>query len=226
MRNCFFIILVAVAFCGGCGVVGVLTTESYSEKKIPAQLDFSDIAKAGPILVFVEPAHGSRTAADLSAKLRALIVNELVKRTKVETENIISPEKMEPLLDQMRDFSGNRPLELAKMASAVTVLYVLIEDYRLYAVSQDQYHKGWLAVRSVVFDAASSRPLWPQAPATGSFKAEVEFETDGFGAAQDRLIGAATHCIVRNFYDCKKSKYKINDERTNLSVDGVQNMGY
>jgi len=226
MKICSLIILASVAFCCGCDAIGVLTTESYSEQKIPAKLDFSDIATAGPLLVFVEPAHGSRTAAALPDMLRAVIVNELVKKTKVEAKNVISPEKIEPLVEEMRAFSGNRPLELAKAVSAATVLYVLIEAYKLYGVHQEQYHKGLLSVRCVVFDVASSRPLWPKPPATGIFRAEVEFETDGFEATQGRLVRAATHCIVREFYNCKRSKYKINDEQTDFDIGGVENIGY
>jgi len=226
MKICSLIILVFVAFCCGCGAVGVLATESYSEQKVPAKLDFSGIAKAGPVLVFVEPAHGSRVPVALPVRLRRVIVNELVKKTKVKEKNVITPEEMEPFVEEMRGFSGNRALKLAKAASAATVLYVLIEDYKLYSVYEGEYHKGSLAVRSVVFDAASSRLLWPQAPATGTFRAEVSLETDGAEATEDRLIGATTHGIVREFYNCKRSKYKINDEQTNLNVGDVQNLDY
>jgi hypothetical protein len=226
MKKSLFIILSFAAFCGGCDLVGVLGTETYGNQKVPAQLDFSDIAKAGPLLVLVETSHGSRIPPDLPAKLRALIISGIVKKTPVKAKNIISPEKVEPLLARMRVFSGNRPLELAKAASAATVLYILIEDYRLTAVPQSQYHKGSLSVRGVVFDVASSKPLWPMAPATGTARSKVEFETEGAEATQNRIIAAVGHCIVRNFYNCKRSQYKINDEEANLTIDGVQNMGY
>ena len=226
MKKSLFIILVLVAFCGGCNIVGVLGSETYSNQKVPAQLDFSDIAKAGPLLVLVEPSHGSRIPPDLPAKLRARIVSEIVKKTRVKAKNIISPEKVEPLLAQMQIFSGNRPLELGKAASAATVLYILIEDYRLTAVPQSQYHKGSLSTRGVVFDIASSKPLWPVAPETGTAASKVEFETEGPKVTQGRLMAAVTHCIVRNFYNCKRGHYKINDEETNLTIDGVENMGY
>ncbi len=226
MKKSLFIILALAVFCGGCGLVSVLGTESYGNRKVPAQLDFSDIAKAGPLLVLVEPSHGSRIPPDLPAKLRALIVSGIVEKTRVKAKNIISPEKVEPLLAQMQVFSGNRPLELAKAASAATVLYILIEDYRLTTVPQSQYHKGSMSVRGVVFDVASSKPLWPMAPATGTARSKVEFETEGAEVTQSRIIAAVSHCIVRNFYNCKRSQYKINDEETNLTIDGVQNMGY
>ena len=226
MKKRLFTILVLAVFCGGCGVVGVLGTETYGNQKVPAQLDFSDIAKAGPLLVLVEPSYGSRIPPDLPAKLRAMIVSEIVKKTRVKAKNIISPEKVEPLLAQMRGFSGNRPLELAKAASAATVLYILIEDYRLTVVPQSQYHKGSMSVRGVVFDVASSKPLWPIPPATGTARSKVEFETEGAAATRDRIMAAVSHCIVRNFYNCKRSQYKVNDEEANLTIDGVENMGY
>ena len=226
MKRSLLIILAFGVFCGGCNVIGVLGSETYGNQKVPAQLDFSDIAKAGPLLVLVEPSHGSRVPPDLPAKLRAVIVSGIVKKTRVKEENIISPEKMEPLLARMRFFPGNRPLELGKAASAATVLYILIEDYRLTTVPQSQYHKGSMSVRGAVFDVASSRPLWPVAPATGTARSKVEFETEGAEATQSRIIAAVSHCIVRNFYNCKRSHYKINDEEANLTIDGVENMGY
>jgi hypothetical protein len=126
----------------------------------------------------------------------------------------------------MQVFSGNRPLELGKATSAATVLYILIEDYRLTAVPQSQYYKGSLSVRGAVFDVASSKPLWPIAPATGTAGSKVEFETEGAEVTQGRIMAAVSHCIVRNFYNCKRSQYKINDEVTNFTIDGVENMGY
>ena len=226
MKKSLLIILALAAFCGGCNLIGVLSTETYGNQKVPAQLDFSDIAKAGPLLVLVEPSHGSRIPPDLPANLRAVIVSEIVKKTRVKAKNIISPEKVEPLVARMQGFSGNRPLELAKAASAATVLYILIEDYRLTAVPQSQYHKGSMSARGVVFDVASSKPLWPVPPATGTARSKVEFETEGAEATRNRIMAAVSHCIVRNFYNCKRSHYKINDEVTNLTIDGVENMGY
>jgi len=226
MNKSLFIILAFAAFCGGCNIVGVLGTETYGNQKVPAQLDFSDIAKAGPLLVLVEPSHGSRIPPDLPAKLRIMIVSGIVEKTRVKAKNIISPEKVEPLLAQMQVFSGNRPLELGKAASAATVLYILIEDYRLTAVPQSEYHKGSMSVRGVVFDVASSKPLWPIAPATGTAGSKVEFDTEDAEATQNRIMAAVSHCIVRNFYNCKRRHYKINDEETNFTIDGMENMGY
>jgi hypothetical protein len=226
MKKSLFIILALGVLCGGCTLISVLSTETYGNQKVPAQLDFSDIAKAGPLLVLVEPSHGSRIPPDLPAKLRTMIVNGIVKKTRVKEKDIISPEKVEPLLARMRVFSGNRPLELAKAASAATVLYILIEDYRLTTVPQSEYHRGSLSVRGVVFDVASSRPLWPVAPETGTARSKVEFETEGAEATQARIMAAVSHVVVRNFYNCKRSHYKINDEATNLTIDGVENMGY
>ena len=226
MKKSLFIILIFAAFCGGCGLVSVIGTETYGNQKVPAQLDFSDIAKAGPLLVLVEPSHGSRVPPDLPAKLRTVIVSEIVKKTRVKAKNIISPKKVEPLLARMQVFSGNRPLELAKAASAATVLYILIEDYRLTAVPQSQYHKGSMSARGVVFDVASSKPLWPVPPATGTARSKVEFETEGVDATRNRIIATVAHCIARNFYNCKRSRYKMNDEETNLTIEGMENMGY
>lgn len=225
MKKSLFILIFTV-LCSGCGLVSVLGTETYGNKKVPAQLDFSDIAKAGPLLVLVEPSYGSRIPPDLPAKLRTVIVSEIVRKTPVKAKNIISPEEVEPLLARMRGFSGNRPLELAKAVSAATVLYILIEDYRITAVPQSQYYRGSMSVRGVVFDVASSKPLWPMAPATGTARSKVEFETEGAAETRNRVMAAVGHCIVRNFYNCKRSQYKINDEEANLTIDGVENMGY
>ena len=89
MKKSLFIILALAAFCGGCNIIGVLGSETYGNQKVPAQLDFSDIAKAGPLLVLVEPSHGSRIPPGLPAKLRTVIVNGIVKKTRVKEKNII-----------------------------------------------------------------------------------------------------------------------------------------
>ena len=213
------VVLFAVAgcvLCGACNMIGVIGSKSYYEQKVPAEFMLKDVAEGG-VLVFVDEAGGGREELELRPGLSEMVGALLVKQARIKSKNLVSGDRLSQLRDQREDFSSLSPVQLGRAAGAAVVLYILVEDYELYAMGEQGYHSGSLVARSILFDVASGRALWPKRGDGRVVRTKVEIETGGRAATLNRLVAAAAHVITRSLYDCRRPAYRTADEEGDYS---------
>jgi hypothetical protein len=215
-KSVTFFALAGCVLCGACNMVGVIGSKSYYEQKVPAEFMLKDVAEGG-VLIFVDEAGSGRGELELRPGLSEMVGAFLVKKARIKSKNLVSHYRLSQLRDGREDFSSLSPVQLGRAAEAAVVLYVLIEDYELYAMGEQEYHSGSLVARSILFDVASGRVLWPRGGGGRIVKARVEIETGGREVALNRLIAATAHCITRKLYDCPKPTYRTADEEGDYS---------
>jgi hypothetical protein len=197
--------------CGGCRVAGALATPTQWETKIPAEYDLGK-NKPQKMLVLVE--QSSLTAVEVNIRLYLTKAIELfvVDRVGIKTEVFVPYQKLADMRSSLADFATLSPVEVGKALDANIVLYVVIDNFGLYGLSDGGYYKGLLDTRSGLYDVASGQMLWPQ---TGELKAcsvGFEMQKEQEKAAR-RLAASMAKCIGRNFYDCPKPEFKLADEQ-------------
>lgn len=218
VRFLFFISLCGLVVCGGCNLIAIFGSPTYSEQKVAAEFKLKDRMSDG-ILVFVETAGGSNVSAEMQTSLGRVIEKFLVEKAKIKSKYIVPSSTISSLQAEKGDFSELSPVEVGRACGAGVVLYVLIEDYNLYEMSGRGYYSGSLISRVVLFDTAAEEVLWPEVKDGRVVGAKVELETEGRAETVSRLLMAVGHCIVRNFYDCPRIKYKIRDEHSYYDAD-------
>ena len=213
MRKVVIVFAVAgCALCGACNLVGIVGSKSYYEQRIPAELMLKDYADGG-VLVFVDETGAGRAEHTLRPGLAEVVGTYLVEKAHMESENLVSNDRLSDLRVQRADFSSLSPIELGRTAGAAVVLYILITDYELYGMDEREYYGGSLVTRSMLFDVSSGRALWPRDGAGRVVEAGVEVETGGRAATLNRLITTTAHCITRSFYDCRRPRFRAADEK-------------
>jgi hypothetical protein len=219
MRKVVIVFAVAgCALCGACNLIGIMGSKSYYEQRIPAELMLKDYADGG-VLVFVDEAGAGRAEHGLRPGLAEMVGAYLVEKARMESENLVSNDRLSRLRGEREDFSSFSPVQLGGATGAAVVLYILITDYELYAMDEREYYGGSLVTRSILFDVASGRALWPRESAGRVVKTGVELETAGRAATLDRLITATAHCITRNFYDCRRPQFRAADEQRDYGLE-------
>jgi len=213
----FFLIGLGV-LCGSCNLIGIMGSKSYYEQKIPAELKLSDYS-AGGVLVLLDETGAGRAERGLRPGLAEMVGVYLVKKAQVESEYLVSHDRLSRLRGELADFSSLSPVELGRTAGAAVVLYILITDYELYAMDERGYYGGSLVTRSMLFDVSSGRALWPAEKGGRVVEVGVEIETGGREATLDRLITAAAQCITRSFYDCRRPQFRSADEKRDYGSD-------
>ena len=137
---------------------------------------------------------------------KRFIQHDLVKATGIPQSKI---SLIRAAGDKFKELS---PVQIGKELSAGLVLYVRIENYGLYQMSDRGYYNGSMTIRSMLYDVESGKQVWPADDAGKLVRTQVELETGGRKPTSDRLVRATGYCIVRNFYDCIRNQYRIKDE--------------
>ncbi|MHC4068270.1 MAG: hypothetical protein ACYS18_04855 [Planctomycetota bacterium] len=216
MNKAGVLIVLFLAFCSGCQAIGVLATPTRHEQEIPAEYDLTVQTDKRVLVLVNQPAY-----LNAQENLRYYITNavreNLVAKTRIDRENIVSYERLSEFRSSEPDFSLLSPAVIGRALEADMVLLIAVESYELSEMVESGYHKGALATRSVLLDTPAEKKLWPQAEKSKSVRVGFEFEGDGQKAAVTRLATAAGHCIVRYFYDCPKKKFRIADDKTHIS---------
>jgi len=218
MNKTGVLIVLILAFCSGCEAIGVLVTPTRHERKIPAEYNLIKQRNRKILVLVNQPAY-----LNAQENLRYYITNavreNLVTKTRIDRENIVSYERLSEFRSSRSDFSLLSPAAIGRALEADMVLLIVVEDYELYEMAESGYHKGGLATRLVLLDTPAEKKLWPQAESSKSVRVGFEFEGGGQKVAVTRLAVAAGHCIVRYFYDCPKKKFRIADDKTHISWD-------
>ncbi len=205
------LLVYCMASCAGCAFIGVMTSPTFHEQKIPAEFELGSRTQEN-LLVFVDQPKGPGALIGFQPQLRAAIKGFLEKKVKIKSEYLVSQDKLSLLRGQRDDFALLSPVEIGRILEARIVLYVFVQDCELYELSDRGYYKGSLVTRSMLFDTDSGDMLWPEHEAGKVVRTKVEFETDGREATIRRLATATAHCVVRNFYNCPRDQFRTSDE--------------
>ncbi len=202
-------------FCAGCGlkIVGLLGTPARHEREIPADYDLSE-RDSQKILVLVEQPGWLAAQANLRYHLTEAINKALTAKIEIPAENLISYDKLSEFRSGKDNFSLLSPIEVAEVFEVNMVLLIVIEDYQLNEVPETDYYKGSLNVKTVLFETATGKKLWPESEESKSVKVGFEIEQRGQGIAIKRLAAAVAHCTVRHLYNCPKNNFKIPEDRS------------
>ena len=204
--------LIFVGLSVGCNVTGLVMSESYHEKRVPAEFDLKKQTGA-KVLIFVEKPIAVTGEYDLEAKIGSAIEALLVAKARLKKENLVIYGMDWNMDAEGGSFSQFSAPEIGKASGADMVLYVRIEDYKLYEMGGFGYYGGLLVTRSVLYDVVSGGRLWPKGENERIVRVGFKLETDGRDRAYNRLISGVSHCITRSFYNCPRGKYKSNDEQ-------------
>ncbi len=210
-----FIMLVPILISGGCKVLGVLAVPTRSERKVPAEYALGR-EKGRKILVFVKQPVWVGAQANLRYHLTRAMNRGLTDKVKIANENLIGYEELADFRAGRGDFSQLSPVEVGKALGADVVLLVVVEDYHLSMTPEERYYRGGLSTKSVIFDTASGKKVWPQVKSSKSVRVGFEVEQRGQEIAIKRLMGSSAYCTVRYFYNCVVDKFKIGDDRTHI----------
>ena len=207
-----FCAFAGIFFCGGCGFVGLVGSESTYEKKIPAEYNLTK-QRDKKILVLVEQPSWLSTQANLRYYLTEAIRASLTAKSKagIPAKHIISYKELSNFRSNRSDFSMLSSAEVGRSLGADIVLLVMIEGYQLDEVGGSDYYGGVLKVQAALFDTASGEKVWPEYADSKGVKVNFEAE-HGRETADRRLASSCAHCVTRYFYSCPRNTFKVFDE--------------
>jgi hypothetical protein len=192
---------------GGCTFLGFLLSPSASEQTIPPVFPLAE-QKDNSIFLRVCASSGSGVEVDVPELLSRAIAKDLRQKVKIPENRI----------HQATDTVGNtlcswaQAEQEARQAGAAFFLYVDIIEYELLVLHQKDYYMGKLTARCLLLDTRTGKTVWPAGESGHLVRAVVDFEKNGRSEILWRLITAASHCIVREFYNCPKPSYWSADE--------------
>ena len=198
----------------GCGIVSLLGTPTNYEKRIPAEYDLSEHADQ-KILVLVDQPGWLNAEVNLRYYLTRAISQGLVDNAGVLPEKVITYNELVEFRSNNPQFAQLAPTEVGKALNADIVLLVMVNGYQLSRIPQSGYYKGFLNTQAVLFESKSGKKLWPELEENKSVKVGFELEIGDIKAAAGRLAAASAYCTSRYFYNCRKNKFKISDDKIN-----------
>lgn len=196
---------------GGCTLFGFLSSPTAFEETVKPEFELKS-QQSQKIFVWVEPTPSSGidiTTADLFAQSVGARLN---KKAGIKKSNIMIGSSLEGQRDLFV-----RPETLAEKAGAGLVLYIRAESFEAINHHSNKIYSGRLASRSVLLDVNTGQLLWPASTDGLETDVAIEMMAQGKDAMVSRLCAAASHCIVRNFYACRKTEYRVDEERSRLN---------
>jgi hypothetical protein len=214
--------LVALAFLAGaffskgCRFIGLLGTPTRSERKIAAEYELTK-HKGQKMLVLVNQPAWLNAQANLRYYLTKEMNESLTRRVKIRRKHLITYDELWEFRSGQRDLLSLSPIEVGAALKADVVLSVTIENYELNEMPEKGYYKGFLGARVVLNDVDTGNRLWPENTMSKSIKVGFEVGSGGREAAVKRLARACAYCTTRYFYNCPEDKFKIGDDRSDIS---------
>jgi hypothetical protein len=203
---------VCLSLCGGCNIFGLLVNPGAFEDKLKPGYDLKPESKR-KILVWVDYSPGSGAGNTEAEALTASVVSQLISKVGVKKKNIIIQSNTDTL---SRDMSV-RPENLAVKAGAELAFYVHIESFQAINLHSETVYTGNMTSRGVLLDAKNNQVLWPQQGSGVVADVAIEMTSKGRSDVIGQLCKASAHCLVRDLYACRKTEYKINEERSKLN---------
>ncbi len=224
-RLIVFITFIATLSHGGCklgGLVGIVGTPTQREKKIPAEFDLG-AHKGQKILILVNQPGWLGADVSLRRGLTEAIGEVILEKVKIKPAHLIGYDELSDFRSNNENFSLLSAAEVGAALAADMVLLVVPEAYQLTEMGGAGYYKGFLGVQTVLLDAATGERLWPGLAERKSIRVGFEIEHRGREVAIKRLLAGCAYCTVRYFYDCPVLKFKISDDRSDISWESWGN---
>jgi hypothetical protein len=212
-----FMILLGLCFCSGCGAFAVLGGETSSEKKIQAEYDLTTVEnKSKKILVLVNQPAWLSAGANLSYYVTEAMNMSLAGKVKVVPENLVEYKELSEYRSSKPNFVLLSPVQVGIAFDADIVLLVTIETYMLTPIEETGYYKGSLNANAVLLATADGDKLWPDSQVNKSVKVGFEIGEKDRELCVKRLAGSLAHCTTRYLYNCKRDKFKIMDDKSDI----------
>jgi len=200
--------------CQGCIIIGFLVNPGAKDTKYPAQYDLKAGAKDKTILIWVDSADSSGSTIALQDQITSAISTRLKKYAGIKKDQMMDvPASASELAKQ----DTSSPSARGRSAGADFVLYVNIRQLDVIQLHSNKYYSGQLLCQAALIQSEDAATLWPESAADGEIDVFSELEIKGREKLLTRLSDAVSHCIVRNFYACPKSEYRVNEERVVLN---------
>ena len=215
----YIITLVVVFFHAGCEyapLVALMGTPSYNEIKIPAEYNLTEHTDK-KILVLENQPGWLGAQVNLPYYLTRAINTDINVKVKVPGSYLVSYSELAEFRSNQPNFSQLSPKEIGGAFDANMVLLVTVEDYELSELAETKYYRGFLDVRAALVETATGKRLWPESAPSKIIKVGFEVERRGQEVAVARLASACSFCLVRSFYDCPKTKYKIGEDKSTVA---------
>lgn len=203
--------------CGGCGLVSVLGTPSGSEETVPAQYDISQKYNEKVLVLVNQPGW-----VNSPVNMRKEITNKINAYFKVffkdmpET-SLIDYDTVRQTINADFTLDNLNPVEVAKKFDAGLVLYVDIVNFNFMRLTSENFSAEMQTV-STLYDARTGEILWPKERGGSMVSLVVELEK-GVEATIARISTANAHCILRNFYDCRRVKFRVPQETRRYEME-------
>ena len=187
-----------------------LMTPTPWETKIPAEYNLGEKKPARMLVLVEQPAWGS-SQVNIRVFLTQSLESLLEDKVGIKADAFVPYKELADMRASTGDYASLTPAQIGKALKAQMVLYVVIDNFNLYGLSDTGYYKGELAARSGLYDTATGQMLWPE---SGQLKAvSVGFEVQkGLDEAAMKLAQSTARCLVRYFYNCPKPEFKVGDE--------------
>ena len=179
--------------------------------KVPPAYDLT-VNQDKKVLIWVESPRSAGTDPDAAEVLTKAIYDHLVLRAKLKPENLFLA----------RDIGSGTVSELLTPEAVAVregvglVLFVRFEAYELMPLNIRNYHSGRMLTRTILLDAQSGQPLWPDGMQGKLHDIVVELGTGDRQQTLERLAQGTAHCILRNLYPIQKIQFKNSDERISV----------
>ncbi len=219
---CFLLSVCAAVFLQGCGLIGILGTESASEKKIPAQYSFNvgNQKKVEPgqekkILVLVNQPSFINAPPILRQILTEQIQARLIMNAKLKAANFISYQALSDYRSKEPGFYSMTAGEIGKALKADWVLVADLTGYKMInSIEETNYFGGALTGKVFVIETASGYKVWPTDSEGRDINVGFDVEKKGSEYALIRLAAAFAHCATRYLYNCPENRFKIADDKS------------
>jgi len=208
--------LISISFCCGCGIFGLLGTQTQHEKKRPAEYDLAT-QKGKKLLVLVNQPTWLGTSADMERRLTEAIHKHIDAKLKKKKVSLIPYEQIAAFNSQQPEHYVPSPAQTGQELGAHLALYVVINEYQLTQISGSNYYKGQLAGLAQLTDVQTGNVLWPDSIDGRGIRVAFDVEQGGYEVAIARLANSFAYCTVRYFYDCPLDEFKIFDDKTHAS---------
>ncbi|MFH1615268.1 MAG: hypothetical protein ABIG61_09320 [Planctomycetota bacterium] len=211
-RKFMLVIVTWLISAAGCGVIGVLTTPTSSEKFFKAEYDIAEHAN-GKILVVVEQENWGMAEANFGLYLTEYFNEALRQYAKVKERYLVGYSDLLRFQASCAGFSQLSPARKGALYGADKVLLVVVEGQQLSEQADSGYYEGYLNTRSFVFDVNSGLIVWPGSAEGKRISVGIESERGADDTAVRRLARSTAYCVVRYLYNCPKDKFRNSDER-------------
>lgn len=197
-------------FLTGCSAVGIIAAPTQSEEDVPAEFDISEIS--GPILIYVRQPGWIKSPVDLRRDITDSMTLTLEKKAGISAEMLIDYDRVVSLRRSFDDRQRDEPFTFAEKLSAEYVMVVEIVGFDLSTFAERNFYNGTMQTRTCLYDGKGKK-LWPEDKGCRDITVGVEAEKGTVETVVKTFSMATAHCISRYYYNCRKARFSIPEEK-------------